>query len=54
LLLSILEDHCNTQNENRIYTHNAKCCSEDQIEVFVGESGERSNATTLLRSNEGV
>lgn len=54
LLLSILKDHCNTENKNRIYTDNAKCCSEDQIEVFVGESREWSDATTLLRSNEGV
>ena len=52
LLLPVLEDHCNAQDEERIYTDNAECGGEDQIEILVRETREGSNAATLLRSNE--
>jgi hypothetical protein len=54
LLHPVLENHGDAEDENEVDTNNAKRCSEDLVEILVGEGRERSDAPTLLRCNKGV
>lgn len=37
LLHPVLQDHCHAENQDEVNTDNAKGCSEDLIEVSIGE-----------------
>lgn len=37
LLHPVLENHGDAEDENEVDTNNAKCCSEDLVEILVGE-----------------
>lgn len=54
LLLPILKYHRDAQYKERIYADDAKCRSEDEIEVSVCELRERADTSALLRSDERI
>jgi hypothetical protein len=54
LLHPVLENHCDTEDENEVDADNAKRGREDLIQVSVGKRRELANAATLLRCNKGT
>jgi len=51
---TIFDDHNNAEQKENVDTNNAKCCSEDHVEIDIGKVREWPYASRLGRGSSGI